>query len=79
MCIKWILLSGLYHYTFPNDKQHLLLKIHPVLFHRFIKKGPHFLLNLIKFNEGAYLTWSIFHKALKDGIFAICYLRILRI
>jgi len=28
------------------------------------------------FNEGAYLTYSIFHKALKDGIFAIYYLRI---
>ena len=30
------------------------------------------------FNEGAYLTWLIFHKALKDGIFAFCYLRILK-
>ena len=31
---------------------------------------------LMIFNEGAYLTFkSIFHKALKDGIFAICYLR----
>jgi len=28
------------------------------------------------FNEGDYLTQSIFHKALKDGIFAICFLRI---
>ena len=31
---------------------------------------------LVIFYKGAYLTLkSIFHKALKDGIFAICYLR----
>ena len=33
-----------------------------------------YLFVLTLFNEGAYLTSkSIFHKALKDGIIAICY------
>ena len=31
------------------------------------------------FNEGANLTLSIFHEAFEDGIFAIFYMRTLRI